>query len=59
MTRHAVIQGEHVVNVIIWDGAEPWQAPEGTEAVQCSNEVGPGWTYAGGEFIPPPVPDEE
>lgn len=47
-----------VVNAIEWDGATPWTPPEGHEVVLLTSG-GPGWTYADGDFIPPPKPEPE
>ena len=43
-----------VVNVIEWDGDEAqWRAPTGYTMVE-SAEAGPGFTYDGETFTPPP-----
>lgn len=58
MARYAVVDAAGlVVNAVVWDGVEPWEPPDGTTAVEDpADMVGPGWTYAGGEFTPPPEP---
>ena len=45
-----------VINVIEWDGKPPWQPPQGCIAVKLTGGAGIGWTYANGEFTPPPEP---
>jgi hypothetical protein len=55
--RYAIISGSEVVNVVLWDGVVPWEAPEGCEAVACGSTVGPGWTHDGSSFIAPVVPE--
>lgn len=64
--RYAVIDGQNVVNVIMWDGSE---TPNETSATPFrdsfgqsilvelphGSQVGPGWTYVGGQFVAPPV----
>jgi hypothetical protein len=52
--RWALIDGE-IVNMIVEQETQPqvfgyW--------VECSNNVGPGWVYADGQFSPPPPPEE-
>lgn len=42
-----------VVNAIEWDGITPWTPPEGHIALPLL-EGGIGWTFADGQFIPPP-----
>jgi len=44
--RSAIIENGVVANVI--KGSIPG-------SIECPPEVGPGWTYAGNEFIKPPV----
>ena len=45
-----------VINIIEWDGKPPWQPPEGCIAIKLTGGAGIGWTYANGEFTPPPEP---
>jgi hypothetical protein len=54
--RYAVIDGNNVVNVILWDGDADWSPPEGTQTVELGDTaaVGPGFTYDGNAFIAPP-----
>lgn len=51
--RYAIVSGDLVVNIILWDGEATWSPPEGTEAVQSPDEIGMGWTYAGGVWTAP------
>jgi hypothetical protein len=59
MPRYALVDASgYVENVMVWDGAEPHTPDEGLTAVLDEDDnVGPGWSYADGEFIaPPPEP---
>lgn len=29
------------------------------KAIECPDEVGPGWTYDGTDWTPPPPPEED
>jgi hypothetical protein len=46
---YAVIENEKVVNMVLappeWAMAQGW--------IECSNEVGIGWRYEAGKFLPP------
>lgn len=57
MKTWAVIKNGVVVDVIAWDGQEPFTPPQDTELVEFDvdgvNPPGRGWTYDGQEFIPP------
>jgi hypothetical protein len=51
-----------VVNVCVWDSVTRWGSTlPSISAVECPEEVGPGWSYDGDEWIPPPAgpPSEE
>ena len=49
-----------IVNVCVWDGVTPWDdSLPSITAVECPEEVGPGWSYDGGEWSAPPSPPEE
>lgn len=56
--RYAMVHSQHkyVANVIEWDGnEETWKPPTGFEMVEdTDSKAGPGFTYEGGEFVPPP-----
>jgi hypothetical protein len=43
----AVIDGDTVVNTVVWDGESDWTPPEGTilEPLADWPHVGIGWTY--------------
>ena len=49
----AVIDGDTVVNTVVWDGKSDWAAPEGTilESLTDWPHAGIGWTYTDGEFV--------
>ncbi len=58
MANYAIINIETgiVENVSVWDGIEPWSPPDGYIAIETTT-AGPGWSYADGEFFPPPIPE--
>jgi len=43
----AVIDGDTVVNTVVWDGVSDWTPPEGTILQSLADwpHVGIGWTY--------------
>jgi hypothetical protein len=43
----AVIDGDTVVNTVVWDGQSGWTPPDGTivESLADWPQVGIGWTY--------------
>ena len=49
----AVIDGDVVVNTVVWDGESDWTAPEGTTLVSLAEHphVGIGWDFVDGEFV--------
>ena len=52
--NYAIIDGTGlVVNVIEWDGVTPWLPPADHIALPLI-EGGIGWTFADGQFSPPP-----
>lgn len=52
MNRYAIVEDNKVVNVILWDGEDPYSP----EAVAVGDEVGIGWTQnSDGSFTAPPV----
>lgn len=57
MANYAVIENGVVVNVIVWDGVA-WLGDGDQMIIETADGCGIGWTYAGGEFIPPPVADQ-
>jgi len=58
MARYAMVQDKSgvVVNVIEWNGDEAtWRAPDGYTMVEdTKGEAGPGCSYDGTTFTPPP-----
>jgi len=58
MARYAMVDdgSQIVVNVIEWDGDEAkWKAPSGYTMVEdTKGEAGPGYSYDGTSFTPPP-----
>ena len=69
--RHAIVLGADVLNVIMWDGIEvpnatsqtpyidglrSFMGPVDLHMLPEGSSVGPGWTYADGQFAAPPVP---
>jgi hypothetical protein len=44
---YAVIDGDTVMNTVVWDGASDWTAPDGMvlESLADWPHVGIGWTY--------------
>lgn len=66
--RYAIVASGAVLNIVLWDGKPPkkvgglvfgWSPPAGTEAVECPEDVGLGWTYENGEWSPPVQATEE
>lgn len=62
MTRYAIIDADNVVsNIIVWDGVDPWEAPEGTQvrALTDGESASIGWHFDGKSFSdpnpPPPI----
>jgi len=57
--RYAMMNGDTVINVALWDGKTPWEP--GCEVVELPQAfpVGPGWTRSGSEWIAPPEPEEQ
>ena len=54
--NYAIIDGTGlVVNAIEWDGVTPWMPPADHIALPLI-EGGIGWTFANGQFSPPPEP---
>lgn len=56
--RYALVRSPDgwVVNVCVWDGVTPWDdATPNIDAVECPEEVGPGWTYDGSAWSSPPA----
>lgn len=43
--RYAVILNGVVINVVLWDGEEPWHPGDDVSAIDCPDEVGIGWLW--------------
>ena len=58
MARYAQVEtaSGFVVNVVEWSGDESeWRPPAGYTMIDATDKfVGPGFTYDGTNFIPPP-----
>lgn len=52
--RFAIVDNHVVVNVILWDGEEQYEPPEGTFLCEVPDEVSVGWTCVDGVLYPPP-----
>lgn len=52
MARYALMDGDTVANVILWDGETPYPP----EAVAVPDDVGIGWTRDGDTWTAPPAP---
>jgi hypothetical protein len=55
--RYALIKDGEVVNVILVGDLSDYAVPSGCTLVQ-SDVAGPGWSYDGETFSPPPEPEE-
>ncbi|MFP1863212.1 hypothetical protein [Lonsdalea quercina] len=54
MPLYAVVNSENVVeNIVAWDGATAWAAPEGSMVVAIKEDCRIGGTYESGVFLPP------
>ncbi|WP_237154982.1 hypothetical protein [Oryzibacter oryziterrae] len=57
---YALVDASGLVdNIILWDGNDGWIAPAGLSAVLCPEQVGPGWTRRGDDWLPPLSPPDE
>jgi hypothetical protein len=60
MSKWAIVRGDIVENVIIWDGETPYAAPAGTTLIELINKsAAPGHTYVDGDFVAPELPADE
>ena len=55
MTRYAHIADDQIINVIIWDGEERYEAEGELLAVPDDSPLGIGWTRVDGEWFAPPT----
>lgn len=49
--RYAVLDGDAVVDVVLWDGQSEYPGSE--RLVACPEEVSVGWAREGGAWAPP------
>jgi hypothetical protein len=57
---YAVLDGEDVTNIILWDDIEDeYEAPEGLTVVLAPEEVSIGWKRSLDEWIAPVLPEPE
>jgi hypothetical protein len=59
MNRYAILDGDLVVNVALWDGVTPWEPDGEIVALEDDSPVGPGYVRDGDEWIAPPLPEIE
>lgn len=59
-TRYAIVSNDEVINVINWDGEEPYVPVDGQELVELTGDTfaGVGWTRVNGEWVAPIEIDE-
>lgn len=58
MTRYAVISNDVIVNVVIWNGYDPWLPPSGCVTAPVPAVYDIGWLWNNGSPInptPPPI----
>lgn len=53
MPRYAVVNGSKVENTILAE--EGYTVPD-RQVIACHSQVGPGWSWNGNAFAPPPQP---
>lgn len=58
MSRYAQIEDGLVVNILLWDGEEPYP-DEGLIQLEPESPVGIGWERVDGEWVAPPAEDVE
>lgn len=63
--NYAVLNSDSlVVNVVVFNGIDAWNPPEGCTSVEIPEDSGAGigWSYVDGEFVspePPPLDSDE
>lgn len=57
--KYAVLEGSKVVNTILWDDADEYEAEEGRSLVLATDEVSIGWEKVAEEWVAPPEPEPE
>lgn len=57
MARYAIVRAG-LVDVAEWDGQSAWSPGVGAVLIELEegSQVGPGWSYDGSTFSPPPAP---
>lgn len=53
---YAVIENNFVTNIVLWNENSDWSPANGF-AIRCGNDIGIGWKYENGNFIPPTIPE--
>lgn len=50
-----------IVNVVVFNGVDAWNPPEGEASIKIpeGSGVAIGWSYVNDEFVPPPQPPVE
>jgi|DEB0MinimDraft_6_1074348.scaffolds.fasta_scaffold216883_2 hypothetical protein len=60
--NYAVVDASSlIVNVVVFNGIDAWNPPEGCTCVElpADSGAGIGWSYVDGEFVSPPKPAVE
>lgn len=52
---YAIVETGMVINIVCWDGQDPWSPQEGQNAIEIKDGVdaGIGYSVVDGEFVPP------
>lgn len=55
MSVYALVKGDLVENIILWDGKSPYVINDGVTAIEINDTeyVGPGFIYDSEKFTPP------
>jgi hypothetical protein len=56
---YAVLDGEDVTNIILWDSEDEYEAPEGLTVILAPEDVSIGWKRSLDEWIAPVMPEPE
>lgn len=55
--KFAVIRGDVIENVVLWDGGDDWTPPEGVQVRSLPEGAGVGWRLVDGVWTAPaPAP---
>lgn len=57
MSRYALLDGNIVVNVVVWDGVAECPPLEGAVELPSDSPVCVGYTFDGEDYVPPQPPD--